>query len=552
MKTFSNEPIHTLGILQTSIQSNNWYANPIEIQVVTDGHCPLLGRDLSPALELSIQQSNNQTTINLVEQEYCLIKKQIAIDFPDLISRIGKSKVHMVCSKFHRNYTPSHQKGRRVPINLLDKVSDELMKLSEQGHFEKLQECSDKNFISPIVITVKKDKSVKLALDSKVLNKAIHKNKYKMPNIDSRIDSLSQHINDSNHGEHVYFSTINLKYAYSQLNLHPDTARHCNFNIICGDATGKYRFKTGFFGLTDMPAEFQKAMGYTLVGLSNTYCFLDDIIVVSKGSKESHLKYLYKCLQKLEADNLRINLSKCRFAKHQINWLGFTFSQSGVKPIESKTAAIAEIKAPKTLKQLRSFLGSFHHLSKFIPNLAKICHPLRPLLKKREKFIGNENHQTHFEHIKTAIADATENTHFNPTLETRIKSDASRQGLGAALEQLDCEGWKTVAFASRFLNSNEERYSINELELLGVVWAIEYFKYNLFGKNFTVLTDHRALLSVLKSHRSKKSYNIRLTRWIDRLLPFDFNIEHIPGTRMGLVDYISRQPNQKSKKHHSI
>ena len=86
-------------------------------------------------------------------------------------------------------------------------------------------------------------------------------------------------------------------------------------------------------------------------------------------------------------------------------------------------------------------------------------------------------------------------------------------------------------------NSNEERYSVNELELLGVVWAIEYFKFYLFGKTFTVLTDHKALLSVLKSHHSKKSHNSRLTRWIDRLLPFDFNIEHIPGNRMGLVDY---------------
>ena len=104
-----------------------------------------------------------------------------------------------------------------------------------------------------------------------------------------------------------------------------------------------------------------------------------------------------------------------------------------------------------------------------------------------------------------------------------------------------------MAFASRFLNSNEERYGINELELLGVVWAIEYFKYCPFGKIFTVLTDHRALLSVLKSHRSNKSYNSQLTRWIDRLLAFGFNIEHFPGTHMGLVDYILRKPIQKAK-----
>ena len=79
------------------------------------------------------------------------------------------------------------------------------------------------------------------------------------------------------------------------------------------------------------------------------------------------------------------------------------------------------------------------------PIWQKFCHQLRPLLKKNEKLLWTENHQTHFEHIKTTIANATENTHFNPTLETRVKCDASRQNLGAALEQLDSEGWKTVA-----------------------------------------------------------------------------------------------------------
>ena len=132
-------------------------------------------------------------------------------------------------------------------------------------------------------------------------------------------------------------------------------------------------------------------------------------------------------------------------------------------------------------------------------------------------------------------------------METRIKCDASRAGLRAVLEQRSPTGCYTVAFASRFLNSNEERYSVNELELLGVVWSVEYFKYYLFGKSFTIITDHRALLSIMKENRSNKSYNSRLTRWIDRLLPFDFNIEHIPSAKMGLVDYISRQPNQEAK-----
>ena len=133
-------------------------------------------------------------------------------------------------------------------------------------------------------------------------------------------------------------------------------------------------------------------------------------------------------------------------------------------------------------------------------------------------------------------------------MNVRVKCDASRSRLGAALEKSTPDGWKPIAFASRFLNSTEERYSVNKLELLGIVWSIDYFKYYLYGKNFTVVTDHRALLSILKEHRSKKSYNSRLSRWRDRLLPYNFTIEHMPGAKMGLVDYISRNPFARAKK----
>ena len=148
--------------------------------------------------------------------------------------------------------------------------------------------------------------------------------------------------------------------------------------------------------------------------------------------------------------------------------------------------------------------------------------------------------------IKTKIAGTTENKDFNPDLETRIKCDISLKGLGCALEQRTPNGWHTVAFASRFLISVEDRYSINELELLGVVWSIEHFKYDLYDKPFKVITNHRALLSIMSENRASKSYNSRLTRWVDRLLPFDFTIDHLLGSKLGLVDYILRDPQQKA------
>ena len=137
-----------------------------------------------------------------------------------------------------------------------------------------------------------------------------------MPNIDSLIQLISQTLSTAPQ-EIAYFTTLDLQSAYSKLKLHIDTARHCKFNIVSGDMTGTYRFKTGFYGLTDMPAEFQKAIDCTLAGLDNTFCFLDDILIVSRGAIEKHLDLVRKSLIKLDQENLQINLAKCHFAKEK-------------------------------------------------------------------------------------------------------------------------------------------------------------------------------------------------------------------------------------------
>ena len=139
--------------------------------------------------------------------------------------------------------------------------------------------------------------------------------------------------------------------------------------------------------------------------------------------------------------------------------------------------------------------------------------------------------------MKLHIKNITEKTQYDSTIKTRVRRDGSRSGFGAVLEQESNKGWESIAYASRFLNKAEEQYSINELELLGVFWALEHFKHYLYGQYFPVQTDHRALLSILKD-KSTKAHQSRLTRWCDRLIPFHFQIEHIPGSKMGFTDYI--------------
>ena len=411
LRTFSNEPIHVEGKIQSPITSKGWTFDSAIFTVVADGLKSLIGRHLSDQLGLAVTQPTSFKG-NLVR---------------------------------NRGFQARHQKGRRIPINLQDKLNNELKKLLDEKPIIKLSSCPDKYFISPI-------ETIKLALDSKTLNKAIRQNNYQMPNIDTLIGSISQQISAPALQDTTYFSTLDLNYAYSQLNLDTNTPNHCNFNIISGDMTGTYRFQTGFYGLTAMPEEFQKAMDYTLIGLKNTKCFLDEILVVSKGTLEEHKRYVVSCLRRLDGENIRINLPKSHSAKLEIDWLGYHISQSGISPIECKTSAILPLEAPKILKKLRFFLGSVHYICRIIPNLAQISQLFRPLLKKTSNFIWTEVHENCFSEIKNRIVNSTENSHYNSQLETGVKCVASRSGLGAALEQLTVDGWKPIAFTSRFLN----------------------------------------------------------------------------------------------------
>ena len=117
-------------------------------------------------------------------------------------------------------------------------------------------------------------------------------------------------------------------YAYNQLNLDPETANHCNFDLIIGDMTGTYRFQTGLYGLTDRPSDIQKAMDYTILGLKSNYCFLDDILIVSKGSVEEHKKCVFDCLHRLDEENLSITFQKAFSSKIVLDWHGYHIAQT--------------------------------------------------------------------------------------------------------------------------------------------------------------------------------------------------------------------------------
>ena len=185
-----------------------------------------------------------------------------------------------------------------------------------------------------------------------------------------------------------------------------------------------------------MPNEFQRVMDSLLKNIPFTNCYIDDILVASRGSLEEHKSIVYKILLILDKNNMAVKWGKCAFFKSDIKWLGFKISGDGVRPLVGKADTIKNLPTPKNISELRSFFGSINQYVKFVPNLSTFSSPLRPLLNKKSLYKWDISHSIAFEKLKTEIVNIAENSHFDIKEKTRLKTDASHSGLGATLEQL--------------------------------------------------------------------------------------------------------------------
>ena len=144
--------------------------------------------------------------------------------------------------------------------------------------------------------TVKSDKSVKITLDSRKLNESCIEMRPHMPNMEELLNQISVEITRDQTSQ-LFMSKIDLDYAYGQMKLSEETSRQCVFALTGGNFSGYYRFKKGFYGLADIPTIFQEKIDRTL-----EYCtpaWLDDIIIVTRGSKQDHEKKLFDVLYRI-------------------------------------------------------------------------------------------------------------------------------------------------------------------------------------------------------------------------------------------------------------
>lgn len=417
---------------------------------------------------------------------------------------------------------PFRVKGYPIPFHSQKVVDDEIQKMLDLDVIE----TSDGPFASPIVIIKKRDQTVRFCIDMRQLNKRTVFDAEPMPNIEQMFAKLSGC---------KYFSKLDLSKGYWQVPLTERAKELTGFVTT----NGNFRFKVMPFGLVNAPATFCRLMRKVLRDLSNTDSFVDDILVYTE-TWEEHLVTLRKLMLRLRDANLTARPTKCSLGYKEIDCLGFTIGESShIFPQQEKVESVRNAPRPTTKKQVRSFLGLTGFYRKFVPNFAAIAAPLSDLTKKGQpnKLIWEESQERAFRSLKESLVKGP--ILRLPDLEKPfvLRTDASDVGLGAVLLQYHDGTPFPIMYASRKLSPAEQNYAVIEKECLAVVWGVGKFYRYLFGRDFTLETDHQPLAYMSKA----KVANSRIMRWALSLQPFRMTIRAIRGCDNVGADYLSRQ-----------
>lgn len=446
--------------------------------------------------------------------------------FKEIVGRVEETKVFPKVKGFKlvlpidRTIPPVIQPLRRCPIPILDQVKIKLDELLEKGIIERVTKPS--SWVSPLVPIMKDNGELRLCVDMRRANQAIQRLNHPLPVFE---DLLAKFTGAK------YFTTLDIQQAFHHVELAEESRDITTFITNWG----LFRYTRLLFGVNYAPEFFQNLMESILAECKNTVVFIDDIFMWGATEAE-HDEAVKKTLSVLASHGLTLNLQKCKFKRRETEFLGHKLSEDGVLPADSKVKSLLLCRAPRTKEELRSFLGLVTYVSRFLPNLATLSHPLRALLKNSNQFCWLSEHQKSFDSLKHLIGNIDCLGYFDPTDHTILVTDASGVGLGAVLVQIHQGRTRIISYASRSLSETEQRYPPIEKEALAIVWGVERFKVYLLGISFVLETDHRPL-EVLFTVNSRPT--ARIERWMLRLQAFRFKVVYKKGSS-NIADTLSR------------
>ena len=417
---------------------------------------------------------------------------------------------------------PVRQTPYAVPFALKSSLKKELQQMEDLGIIRK----SDSPYASPVVVVKKKDGSNRICIDFRRLNKITVTDPQPIPSPAESFLDMS---------EDKYFSKLDLTKGCHQIFVRPSDVHKTAF-VTMGQ---HYEFLRMPFGMVNSGMTMTRAVRRLLEGMDNVVDYIDDVLVHTK-TWEEHLQVLEELFKRLKAANLVARPTKCELGATQVDFLGHRLGRGTVGLQDCNVEKVKDAPRPTTKKEIRSFLGLVGYYQPFIPNFAAIAAPLSDLTRKGQpnKIVWGKPQGRAYAALKKAVISKPILVLPDVHKEFILRTDASDIGLGATLLQNRDGHIFPVAYTSRKLLEWEKRYSVMERECLGIVWGIKKFALYLYGKQFTLQTDHRPLEFLKVS----KFDNPRIMRWVLALQSFVFRVEHIKGKDNVGADFLSRVP----------
>ena len=408
---------------------------------------------------------------------------------------------------------PYHAKPFPVP-----KVHEATLKLEIERlcKIGVLKRVNNSQWGAPSFLIPKKDGTVRFINDFRELNKQIKRKPYPIPKIQEMLLKLEGF---------RYATSLDLNMGYYHIELTPESKQLCTLVF----PFGKYEMQRLPMGLANSPDIFQEKMSELFDGFEDVRAYIDDILLLTKGSWEDHCERLDAVLTKLENAGLKVNATKSFFGRLQLEYLGYWITREGIQPLPNKVEAMQRIAEPTNKKELRRFIGMVNYYRDMWIRRSHVLAPLTKMTSKEAKFQWTDTERKAFTTMKQILSKETLLAYPNFNKPFEIHTDASHSQLGAVISQ---DG-KPIAFYSRKLAPAQTRYTTSERELLAIVEVLKEFRTILLGQQIVVYTDHKNLTF-------KKFNTERVMRWRLILEEFSPTLEYIKGSRNVVADALSR------------
>ena len=480
----------------------------------------------TPALRKVQHPHNGRTSVS----RFPLTKQEILSQYSGCFEGIGRFPGDPY--KFHLkpDYKPAQHAPRKVPVHLEKAFKEEIDSLVSQGILEEVREHTD--WVNSYVI-VEKDtgnthapnhtikKKLRICLDPRDLNEALEREPYHTRSVDEITAKLQ--------GMTV-FTIVDFRKGYWMVVLHPDSRK-----LTCMALPfGRFQWTRLPMGTVVAQDIFQSKLDAIFIGMNGVTGIADDMIIAGKDEME-HDRNFQAFMEKCMENNLTLNAEKIQFKQKQVSFYGHVWSKAGISPDPKKIQALKHMEFPPDKETMRSFLGMINYLNRYSALSAHLAAPLSSLTHQVADYKPEKIHMENFRRLKMEISNTEALPYFNTSAETTLQTDASKKGLGACLIQND----KVVCYASRSLTKTEQNYQNLEREALGTIWGMEKFHYFLYGKEFTLETDQKPLVSIYKKHMIDISP--RVQRLIVRSFPYQpFTVVYKKGKDIPVADALSR------------